>query len=155
MESTLSTVKTSTKVSINPFLAKYAYMYVYVITCVERFKYIFCRGGVGIKKRNNLVSKNTGKSRTAIKEPKLLISHQPNRYVFQQTILIDNYCIKSVNRNKLMLQDPGSSFISWFIAFTVSKNWSLDRNHSSNATGDISVTTRSEETKRCSFNAYL
>ncbi|KAJ4901726.1 Uncharacterized protein Rs2_15677 [Raphanus sativus] len=36
------------------------------------------KGGVGIKKSNNLVSKNTGKSRTAIKEPKLLISHQPN-----------------------------------------------------------------------------
>ncbi|KAL0685560.1 hypothetical protein Bca4012_052408 [Brassica carinata] len=32
---------------------------------------------------------------------------------------------------------------------------SRDRNHSSNATGDISVTTRSEERKRCSFNAYL
>ncbi|CAN6857612.1 unnamed protein product [Brassica oleracea] len=30
-----------------------------------------------------------------------------------------------------------------------------DRNHSSNATGDISVTTQSEERKQCSFNAYL
>uniref|UniRef100_A0A0D3AW86 Uncharacterized protein n=1 Tax=Brassica oleracea var. oleracea TaxID=109376 RepID=A0A0D3AW86_BRAOL len=32
---------------------------------------------------------------------------------------------------------------------------SRDRNHSSNATGDISVTTQSEERKQCSFNAYL
>ncbi|KAG5393579.1 hypothetical protein IGI04_023542 [Brassica rapa subsp. trilocularis] len=32
---------------------------------------------------------------------------------------------------------------------------SCERNHSSNATGDISLTTRSEERKRCSFNAYL
>ncbi|KAF3599879.1 hypothetical protein F2Q69_00033392 [Brassica cretica] len=32
---------------------------------------------------------------------------------------------------------------------------SRDRNHTSNATGDISVTTRSEKRKRCSFNTYI
>ncbi|CAF2143619.1 unnamed protein product [Brassica napus] len=43
----------------------------------------------------------------------------------------------------------------WYIDFTGSIMGSRDRNHSSNTTGDISVTTQSEERKRCSFNAYL
>ena len=104
-------------------------MFFYVITYVDRFKYLFCRGRVGMKKSDNL-DPRTGKSRTTIKEPKLLRSHQPNRYVFQQAILIYIYCIKAQNRNKLMLQNPGSSFVIWYIDFT----WSIkgaDRNHSS------------------------
>ena len=54
-----------------------------------------------------------------------------------------------------MLQNPGSSFVIWYIDFTGSIKGSRDRNHTSNATGDISVTTRSEKRKRCSFNTYI
>ncbi|WZY92065.1 hypothetical protein YC2023_064394 [Brassica napus] len=58
------------------------------------------------------------KSRTTIKEPKLLRSHQPNMYVCQQDILIYIYYIKAVSSNKLMLQNPCSSFVIWCITIT-------------------------------------
>lgn len=67
-------------------------------------------------------------------------------YVIQQSTLNDIYCIKATNR-PLMLQNPGSSFVIWFIVFEGSR----DRNHSPYAIGDIS----SDYLKRVSVHRFI
>lgn len=145
---------TISAVSINQF-SQNMFICMSIWSHVRILNICFAGEEFGMKKRNNLVSKNMGKSRTTIKEPKLLIiTNRTGMYFHKLSSSIFN-CIKAVNRNKLMLQNPGSSFVILFIAITGSKKRSWNRNHYSNATGDISVWTRREEIKQCSFNAYF